>query len=195
MADIKSAFEIAMEKASGIGEATPEERLSWKYIPEGEKLAAQFLKDDTALAAEVAKYEENVRKYILKGVSDVLIRNITLPKNDAAKKTNRRVMEALKTIKKDKVGVENIFSKMRQLFSHYSGPGEEQRKDTYDQLRISFTQRMQQALKQQGVTGNVRLNIESQPEFQAEWRKMSGQLDGQYLKHLDEYRQELNRLP
>jgi hypothetical protein len=36
MSDIKSAREIAMEKAASIGEATAEERLEWKYLPEGE---------------------------------------------------------------------------------------------------------------------------------------------------------------
>ena len=44
MTDIKSAHEIAMEKVAKLGEATEEERLRWKYVPEGEKLAASYLK-------------------------------------------------------------------------------------------------------------------------------------------------------
>ena len=39
MADIKSAYEIAMEKINKIESATPEERLKWKFIPKGEELA------------------------------------------------------------------------------------------------------------------------------------------------------------
>ncbi len=42
MGDIKSAREIAMEKIDKIGEPSEEERLEWKYIPEGEKLAARY---------------------------------------------------------------------------------------------------------------------------------------------------------
>ena len=34
MADIKSAREIAMEKIEKLGEATEEERLKWKYVPD-----------------------------------------------------------------------------------------------------------------------------------------------------------------
>ena len=41
MSDIKSAHEIAMEKVEKLGEVTDEERLKWKYVPEGEKLASR----------------------------------------------------------------------------------------------------------------------------------------------------------
>ena len=44
MGDIKSAREIAMEKVEKLEEATDEERLRWKYIPEGERLGARYLK-------------------------------------------------------------------------------------------------------------------------------------------------------
>ncbi len=43
MGDIKSAREIAMEKIDKLGEPTEQERMEWKYLPEGEKLAARYL--------------------------------------------------------------------------------------------------------------------------------------------------------
>ena len=42
MGEIKSAAEIAREKIEKLGEATDEERLTWKYGPEGDKLAARY---------------------------------------------------------------------------------------------------------------------------------------------------------
>jgi len=87
MADIKSAWEIAQEKLGKIGEATPEERVRWKYIPEGERLAAQYIKDDTNLAAEINKYTDPPeKKYVKQGAEEVLIRNVSLPTTDFAKK-------------------------------------------------------------------------------------------------------------
>ena len=65
MSNIKSAFEIAMEKAEKLGEATDEERLKWKYVPEGEKLAARYIKLDCNLVDELGQYEENIRRYII----------------------------------------------------------------------------------------------------------------------------------
>ena len=55
MADdnIRSAREIALEKAEQIGEATDEERLQWKYVPQGEELAARYLREDSNLVVEL----------------------------------------------------------------------------------------------------------------------------------------------
>ena len=108
MSDIKSAFEIAMEKVEKLGEATEEERLEWKYVPQGEELAARYLKEKLNLLAELNNYEENTRKHIIKGAAEILTRNIDLPKNDFAKNTNRKAMEGLKFLKSDKAGVENV---------------------------------------------------------------------------------------
>ena len=50
MDDIKSAREIALEKVEKLGEVTDEERLRWKYVPEGEKMAAKYLKQNLNLS-------------------------------------------------------------------------------------------------------------------------------------------------
>jgi hypothetical protein len=142
MADIKSAREIAMEKVERLGEATPEERLAWKYRPEGEQLAARYLKDDENLIAGIAKFEDKVRLYVKAGASDVLIRSIALPKNDFVKNTNRKAMEGLRLLKSDKAQLENTFSRMRQLFTHYSDQGEKQKKQAYQSLKIDFEARV-----------------------------------------------------
>jgi len=40
-----------------------------------------------------------------------------------------------------------------------------------------------------------KIDIEKQPQFQVEWSKMQSQLDSQYLKLLEEYKQELLNIP
>lgn len=195
MSDIKSAHEIAMEKIEKLGEVTDEERLKWKYVPEGEKLASRYIKKDFNLATELSQYEENVRGYILKGAEDILIRNINLPKSDLAAKNNKRAMDGLKNLKSDKVGVENVYSKIRQIFSHYTEQGEQQRKQAYESLKAEMQAKMQQAVQQQlGASMKVNIDVERQPQFQEEWRGIQAQLDSQYLKLLDEYKQELSNI-
>ena len=193
MGDIKSAHEIAMEKVEKLGEATEEERLRWKYVPEGEKLATTYLKQDCNLVAEMSKYEGKVRKYVIGGAGDILIRNINLPSNDLAKRRNKRVMDGLKTLKSDKVAVENVFSKIRSIFNHYIEQGERQRKQAYESLKAEFEARIRQALQQQlGSLIGIRIDVERQPQFQEEWRRVQIQLDSQYLRLLEEYKQELS---
>jgi hypothetical protein len=191
MGEIKSAAEIAREKLEKLGEVTEEERLKWKYLPEGEKLAARYIKGDYNLATELGKYEEKARKYVAGGASDILMRNIVLPKNDLARRNNKKAMEGLKTVKNDKVAVENVFSKMRHVLEHYVQQGEQQKKQAYESLKADFAAKIQQAIRQQtGVNAKMKIDVERQPQFQEEWLKLQAQLDAQYIKLLDEYKQE-----
>ncbi len=195
MGDIKSALELAMEKVEKIGEATDEERLKWKYVPEGEKLAARYLKQNLNLVAELSNYEENVTKYIKEGACDILIRSINLPKDELAKRNNKKAMEGLKTLKSDKIGVENIYSKIRSIFNHYIEEGEQQRRQAYQGLKVEFEAKVQQAIQQQlGSVMGIKIDVERQPQFQEEWRKLQTQLDSQYISLLDEYKQELSAI-
>ena len=193
MGDIKSALEIAMEKIEKLGKATDEERLKWKYVPEGEKLAVRYLKQDCNLVVELSEYEEAAKRYVVTGASDILIRNINLPKDDLAKRNNRQVMDGLKNLKNTKVAVENAYSKIRRIFNHYAEQGEQQRKQAYETLKTEFEAKMQQAIQQQlGSLTRIKIDVEKQPQFQEEWRKIQTQLDSQYLKLLDEYKRELS---
>ena len=193
MADIKSAYEIAMEKIKDIESATPEERLKWKFVPKGEELAGKYMKDDINLTTELSKYKDEEKKYVVQGISSILVRNIDLPKNDAVKKNNRKAMDGLKLIKKDKTAVENVFSKIRYIFNHYAEQGEAQKKEAYEQVKEQFAMKLQQAMQQQ-MGANARMpniDVERQPQFQEEWRKMLIRLDSQYLQHLNEYKHDL----
>ena len=196
MDEIKSAREIAAEKVDKLGEVTNEERLRWKYTPEGEKLATRYLKEDSNLLVELGQYNENMRNYVIAGVSQVLIRNISLPDSDSAKRNNKRAMDGLKIVKSEQVRLENVYSKMRHIFDHYSGEGKQQRKQAYASLKAESEAQVRQSLEQQlGSSMGIKIDVEKQPQFQAEWRRRQTQLDATYLKLLDEYKQELAAIP
>jgi hypothetical protein len=195
MSDIRSARDIALEKADQVGEATEEDRLRWKYEPLGTELAAKYLKDDANLVVELRKYDEKARPYVVRGAMDVLTRNLDLPRSENVKKVNRRIMDGVKLLKTDKVGVENVYSKIRYLFNHYAQEGEQQRKQSYETLKRELQNRIQQAMQQQmNPLMGTKIDVEKQPVFQQEWRKMLLQLDAAYISHLNEYKQELINL-
>ena len=96
-------------------------------------------------------------------------------------------MDGIKAIKTDKAHVEAILNQIRHIFSHYTGQGEQQRKQAYAALKADFQTKVEQALKQQmGGKTSPRIDIEKQPQFQEEWRKLKAQLDGQYMQVLNE---------
>ena len=200
MGDIKSAFEIAMEKANRIEAATPEEKIKWKFSPQGAQIAAKYLKDDINLLAEVSKFNDEERKYVVQGAVEVLARSIDLPRNEGVKRATRKAMDGIKLLKNDKTKVENIYSKIRYFLTHYSNEGEQQKKQAYEQVKMQFATKLQQAAQQQQRAGGPRvdvnnIDIERHPQFQEEWRRVLAQMDTQYMEHLNESRRELMELP
>jgi len=190
--EIKSAREIAMEKVAKLGEVTEEERRRWKYTPDGEKLAARYLKQNLNLISELGKFGDKEKKYVIEGAQGVLIRNIDLPRNDFLRKKNKRVMEGIKLLKNDKVSVENVFSKLRRVFDHYTEQGEQQRRQVYESLKADVAAKIQQAVRQQmGTMANIRIDVERQPQFQEEWRRALAQMDAQYMTVINECKQEM----
>lgn len=189
---MRSSFEIAMEKAEQLERPSAEELERWRYVPEGERLAARYLKESCDLMAELNKYDESARRYAIEGVEQILLRSIELPESVLAKQSNRKAIEGLKLLKRDKAAAENVFSKMRRIFNHYQGEGAEQRKQAYESLRANFQARVQQAIQQQlGTSAGIKVDVERQPQFQEEWRRTLSRLDSQYHKLLDEYKGEL----
>jgi hypothetical protein len=193
--DIKSAYEIAMEKVDKIGEASEEERLKWKYTPEGGKLAAIILKEDVDISKELNKFESKAVVYIVDEAVNTLLRNVVLPRTEINKSNNKRAMDGIKILKKDKTKTENILNQIRRIFNHYNEQGEQQRRQAYQQIKEAFEAKVQQALQQQmGSAAGIKIDIEKQPQFQEEWRKVQNQLDSQYIKLLDEFKQELLKI-
>jgi hypothetical protein len=193
MADIKSAAEIAREKLAKIGEPTEEERLKWKYAPEGEKLAARYLREDTVnLLDELKKFDDKARKVLVSSINDILQRNIGLPRNEIAVKTNKKVMDGIKALKNNKSAVENVFGRMRRVLDHYVQEGDKQKKQAYEALKAEFEAKVQQAVRQKtGVNANIKVDVEKQPQFLDEWQHVLSQMETQYVNILNDYKKEL----
>jgi hypothetical protein len=193
MGDIKTAAQIAAEKLAKIEAPTEEERIKWKYGPEGEKLAAQYLNKDIDLAAEIKKIDEKPRKFVIKTVNDILMRNIGLPYNENARKTTKKAMDGIKALKNNKGAVDKVYQHLQHVLDHYVQEGAEQKKQAYEQLKQQMEAQIQQMVRQQTGTKNARMKIdvEKQPQFQEEWSRVQAQMEGQYVQLIDDYKQEL----
>ena len=192
---IPSALERALERVEKLGRASAEDLERSRLKEEGQKLAALYLNGEANLRSELNKYEDGPeRAGMAEGIEEVLIRNLALPTTDASKERNRLAMDGLKLTKKDPGAVENIFSKMRQIFNHYTGQGEMQRKEAHDKLKRDMQMRLSQVARQQGMPPIDLQNIERHPQFQMEWRKARVQMEAQYDLYMKEYKEQLSTL-
>ena len=194
MEELKSAFDIAMERAEKLGKASPEEIRKRDLVPQGEKLAARYLKGQCDLTVELGKYDDEARGYVAENVKKVLLRNLDVPKNEVVKRTTRRAMEGIKSLKDDKGGVENVYSKLRRLFKHYEDEGAQQRSQAYEELKQDFYRNLQQLAQQQGIPTGISIDVESHPQFQEQWRLTLTKLDAQYRTLMEEYKLEIERI-
>jgi hypothetical protein len=194
MEELKSAFDIAMERAEKLGKASPEEIRKRDLVPQGEKLAARYLKGQCDLTVELSKYDDEARGYVAESVKKVLLRNLDVPKNEVVKRTTRRAMEGIKSLKDDKGGVENVYSKLRRLFKHYEDEGAQQRSQAYEELKQDFYRNLQQLAQQQGIPTGISIDVESHPQFQEQWRLTLTKLDAQYRTLMEEYKLEVERI-
>ena len=195
MDEIKSAKDIALEKIGRVGDVTEADRLRWKYLPEGERLAAHYLKEEGDLAAGLAAQPASAVLYTRKGMESVLMAAVILPQNEAAKIRGQRAMDGLLAIKEDREGAQRLIEQMRQVLDHYADQGEKQRKSTYEALKDQYEAKLRRAMdKQLGGAGSLdgqKIDVESLPQFHDEWRRVAAQLDQQYLKLLEEFKHEL----
>ncbi len=188
---IKTAFERAMERIKDLEAPTKENRLEWKGVPAGSKLAADYLKGEGDLAAAVQKTEAELRPYVLKGILDVLTTNVQLPKTEVVQKATDRALEGIRIALRGKPQVKEIIGRAQYVCEQYKNFGNQQRQQVYDQLKQQFTAQVQQAIRRKGVAGDANINVETTPEFQQEWRRVRIHLDEQYEQHLENFRKEV----
>jgi hypothetical protein len=194
MGEMKSAWQIAMEKADKLGKVSPDELNSIKYVPEGNRLASQYLMDAKSdLAAELAKFPaEDTAKFVRKGIEEILLRNITLPHNDEDTRRTKRSMDGLRVIKDNKKQLESVFGLINNLVNQYNMALQQ----TYAEFKKKAESMIQQSAGAiRGQRGD-QMSVEQklQLQLQEEWRQIHSELDSQYEKALEEHKQKIKEI-
>lgn len=194
MGEMKSAWQIAMEKADKLGKVSQDELNSIKYVPEGNRLASQFLLDEKMdLTAEIAgvKPPEAV-DFVKKGMEEILLRNISLPRNDEDQRRTTRSMAGLRVIKENKKQLETVFGLISTLVSQYTLA----LKQTYNEFKKNAEATVQQASRNMRPQRGDQVPMEQriQLQIQEEWRQIHSELDAQYDKALEEHRQKIREI-
>lgn len=194
MGDMKSAWEKALERAEELGKPSDEELKRLEYAPLGNRLAARYLEEgDFDLDAELNKYKDSgVTKYIVRGIEEVFLRNVVLPRDELTKKTVKRAMAGIRIVKENRKQLEVVFDRINNLVNYY----EQAYQQTYMQFKKGFEDRLQEAAKamQQHLGPKIPTEAELQIQFQEEWRRISNQLNAQYEKPLEEHKQQIIEL-
>jgi len=184
MAEIKSTLEKVLERAATMGQASQEELASEEKQKQGMRLAADYLQGqatDFSAAQETIEEEPLVRK----GLVEVFLRNIILPRDEDQQRT-ARAMQGLIELGRGSAELAAIFSEMKQVLEHYL----QHKQEIRNQVEEAFRQQMEQALAQQTGQAGLGMKVDPSlhPKFQEEWSRIKGEVDEQYGQALEQHK-------
>ncbi len=191
MAEIRSALEIALEKADKLGKASKEELQADEARSKGRRIVAVFLDDPkkTSLKESLSEVEPSELNYVIEGAMDTLIRNVFLPMDDVQMQRIQKALAGIMDIKGSMAaqvinGINELVRQFQQTYAQYK-----------EQLKTQMQSRLgsiQQAMAQQyGMGAAQGLDAEAIPEFQKEWSKLSQEIKQQFGRELDKMKQYL----
>ncbi|HKJ14195.1 MAG: hypothetical protein OES39_08505 [Desulfobulbaceae bacterium] len=185
MAEIKSTLEKVMERAASMGRASQEEIQSEERVKEGMRMAADYLQGKEVDFSGILE-ATGVSALVKKGLVQVFLRNITLPRDDEGQRAEK-AMQGLLELAKGSGDLVSVFRDMKGILEHY----QQHKKEIHQQVEDAFRQQMEQALTQQtGQKGlGMKVDPRMHPKFQEEWSKVKADLDGQYNQVLQQHKE------
>ncbi len=193
MADIKSALELALEKAEQYGRASKEDLLQDKFKEQGRQWAVQYLKEEEIdLEKELAALPPEAQPVARTAMKEVFLRNITLPKEEAIDSRLNKALEGILVVATNKKAMGRLQQEVNQLFQQFlmaRNTALQQMKNSFMQTLGNYTRALEAQLKTK-----VRLEVENLPEFQQEWRKFEGNLISQFEPVLEDRKQQMLNL-
>ncbi len=191
MAEIKSALELALEKAERYGKASREEMAAAQYQEQGLQLAVRFLKGEGDLEAELKALPAEAQAAAGTAVKEVFLRNLVLPRDDEPDERRDRALAGLLLVAADQKNMARCKAELEQILQQFL----QFRNNALQQLKARFAQgvgQMQRAME--AKTGQrVRVEVEHLPQFQEEWRRFYGQLTDQFEPVLEDLKQRMLR--
>jgi hypothetical protein len=195
MGEIKSAFEIAMERSEDV-KSDKSSLEAHEYRTTGKRLASKFLEDpgekENDLGKQLKSYSGKQKVHVKEGMFETLLNNITLPLDDFDEKRFKTIEQGMHSLLPDKRFVSSIFQQIQQFFQQYV----ENKKQIKSHLEQQFAQKLQQ--KQQEVSQRlgteVELDPEQDPEFSSYLKQHTSQLTAQFQEALDQGKEELRKM-
>ena len=185
MAEIKSTLEKVLERAASMGRANQEEIQTEERTKDGMRMAADYLQGKEVDFSGVLE-ATGVSVFVKKGVVQVFLRNITLPRDDDWQRAEK-AMQGLLELAKGSGDLASVFRDMKGILEHY----QQHKKEIHQQVEDAFRQQMEQALTQQtGQKGlGMKMDPMMHPKFQEEWSRVKSDLDGQYNNVLQQHKE------
>jgi hypothetical protein len=183
MTEIKSTIEIAMEKADSLGRATKEELDAEKLLDQGRRIAAKYLQGEIEdLQTSLSHVSKKELSSVLKGVTEILLRNIVLPRDKMQWPNIKKALKGFRDLKGSTAN--QIIPRITQLLESYEQTCNQYHEELKTQMQGQLMG-VKQAISQQfGSAIASEIDVDSLPEFQKEWASISSEINDQFDQQL-----------
>ena len=191
LAEIKSALELALEKAERYGKASKEEMAAAQYQEQGRQLAVQYLKEEGDLEEGLKAIPPEAQAAARAAMKKVFLRNIGLPRNGDLDSRLDRAVAGLVLVAGNPKAMARLTAELEQLLQQFL----QLRSSALQQLKARFGAgigQVQRAMEAQ-LRQKVRLEVEQLPQFQEEWRRFQGGLLEQFEPMLEDLKEKMQR--
>ena len=185
MGEIKSALEIALEKADRLGKASHEELKLAQWQDEGRKLAARFINGELEdLKQGLEQLPPEAISKTIEGATEVLVRNVILPRDKFHWDNINKAVQGIVELKGSTMRqVTDRIMELLKMYEHTVNQYQEQMKTQF-QAKLGG---LQQAIAQQyGAEVATNIDLEALPEYQQEWSKVRAEIDSQFEEQLNQ---------
>ncbi|MFZ5761171.1 MAG: DUF6657 family protein [Thermodesulfobacteriota bacterium] len=193
MAEIRSTLEMVLERAARMEAEASSGRVSGEEKEkEGMRLAAAFMRGESVdlLASLAPTGPESL--HCKRGMVVALLRNILLPRHGEELAQAAKAMEGLMELARGVAELAPVFPEMKSILERYQSHQEQLKKQLEDQFAQQMAM-MEKTLAQQ--TGmKMKLQPAQHPKFAEEWQRIRLELQDQYGRALNQYKEYINKL-
>ncbi len=190
MAEIRSTIDMVMERAAKMAAESKGETRGGDAVREGMRLAAEYLQSGEGdLHALLQKRVKEEQPAILRGMTDTLLRNIVLPRDEFLLESSTRALAAVAELAPG--DTTSTCQELQQILNQYSQHKEQMQQQLDDAIRAQ----LEQKLAQQGtqLTEDMNINPAMHPQYREELEKMLTNLNNQYNEALDQRKEMIRR--
>lgn len=192
MGEIKSSWELAMERTAGIKSDKSSLRMN-ELKKVGQKIASDFMDDTEAkpkkMMEAVKEYSGEEKKAVEKAAVEILLSHISLPRDENYQERLDFVSAGLQAAIGKKGYISEIIGQISQFFAQFL----QQKEQLKEQLKQQYTPQLRQ--KQQSLSQQygyeMELKHEQDPEFNQLLHKHMQQLESQYQNALNEVKEQI----
>lgn len=182
---IKTALEKAMERAKSFPEVSRAEIARIENMPRGRTIGASFMNNrNINLKEALSEIPEEIRKYAVEGVQEILLMNITLSSVEEDADSTRRAMEGVMVIKRDRAQVSDVLGELDQLMQYY--------RQAMDQTQERFKKEYEMRSRSARAQGRER-SMERM-EFREEWANVVRQLNSRFEASLSQLKDKIRTI-